>query len=396
MMSASAFARRAGVAALVLALLGAFGWVLFRTGPLAPIRVTTVQVEEGALAPALFGIGTVEARRSYLIGPTAAGRVRRVAVDVGDTVAAGQVLAEMDPVDLDERRAALDASIARAGSLVAGAEAQLRDAGARQTLATINARRYVELGGADFVSASVVEAKLQERISAEAGQRAAEAGLAGARQDRARLVAERDALIRQKHTLSLLAPANGVVVGRDAEPGSTVIAGQAVLRLIEPASLWVRVRIDQGRSVGLATGLPAQVVLRADPARPVPGKVVRVEPVSDSVTEERVAQVALDRVPAGLSVGELAEVTLTLPTTAPAIVLPNAAVRRWQGRTGVWTVQAGALGFAPVRLGETSLDGRVQVLDGVAAGTPVVVHSEKDLAARSRIRVVDALAGPRP
>lgn len=52
MMSASAFARRAGVAALVLALLGAFGWVLFRTGPLAPIRVTTVQVEEGALAPA--------------------------------------------------------------------------------------------------------------------------------------------------------------------------------------------------------------------------------------------------------------------------------------------------------------------------------------------------------
>lgn len=81
MMSASAFARRAGVAALVLALLGAFGWVLFRTGPLAPIRVTTVQVEEGALAPALFGIGTVEARRSYLIGPTAAGRVRRVAVE---------------------------------------------------------------------------------------------------------------------------------------------------------------------------------------------------------------------------------------------------------------------------------------------------------------------------
>ena len=70
--------------------------------------------------------------------------------------------------------------------------------------------------------------------------------------------------------------------------------------------------------------------------------------------------------------GQPREVTLTLPTTAPAIVLPNAAVRRWQGRTGVWTVQAGALGFAPVRLGETSLDGRVQVLgepSGVDGGT---------------------------
>jgi AcrR family transcriptional regulator len=49
---------RAGLAGLVLVLLGAFGWVLARTGPLAPIRVTTAQVEEGALAPELFGIGT--------------------------------------------------------------------------------------------------------------------------------------------------------------------------------------------------------------------------------------------------------------------------------------------------------------------------------------------------
>ncbi|HOB44919.1 MAG TPA: efflux RND transporter periplasmic adaptor subunit [Zoogloea sp.] len=393
MMSASAFARRAGVAALVLALLGAFGWVLFRTGPLAPIRVTTVQVEEGALAPALFGIGTVEARRSYLIGPTAAGRVRRVAVDVGDTVAAGQVLAEMDPVDLDERRAALDASIARAGSLVAGAEAQLRDADARQMLATINARRYVELGGGDFVSASVVEAKLQERISAEAGQRAAEAGLAGARQERARLVAERDALIRQKHTLSLLAPANGVVVGRDAEPGSTVIAGQAVVRLIEPASLWVRVRIDQGRSVGLATGLPAQVVLRADPARPVPGKVVRVEPVSDSVTEERVALVAFDAVPAGVAVGELAEVTLALPAAQAGLLLPNASIKHRGGTAGVWVNAADGLRFVPVRPGMAGLDGQVRVSGELRAGDRVIVHSEKEIDAGSRIQVVDRLVG---
>ena len=86
MKPAAVLLRRAGLAGLVLVLLGAFGWVLARTGPLAPIRVTTAQVEEGALAPELFGIGSVEARRSYLIGPTAAGRVLRVVVDVGDTV----------------------------------------------------------------------------------------------------------------------------------------------------------------------------------------------------------------------------------------------------------------------------------------------------------------------
>lgn len=388
--------RRLILVVLAALLLVALAFVLMRSGPLAPTRVTVTTASSDRFSPALFGIGTVEARRSLLIGPTAAGRVRAVAVDVGDRVVAGQLLAEMDPVDLDDRVAALDASMARAGSGVIAAEAQRRDAVARREVASVNARRYTDLAAQNFISPGALEARLQEQISAEASVSAAEANLAAARQDRERLAAERSGLRQQRANVRLLAPTAGLVVSRDAEPGSTVVAGQSVVKLIDPASLWVRVRFDQARSAGLAVGLPAQVLLRSGTGQPLAGRVARVEAVSDSVTEERVAQVALDRVPAGLSVGELAEVTLTLPTTAPAIVLPNAAVRRWQGRTGVWTVQAGALGFAPVRLGETSLDGRVQVLEGVAAGTPVVVHSEKDLAARSRIRVVDALAGPRP
>jgi len=175
-----------------------------------------------------------------------------------------------------------------------------------------------------------------------------------------------------------------------------VVAGQAVLRVFDPASLWIKVRLDQGRSAGLAAGLPAQVVLRSNPGQSFAGKVVRVEAVSDSVTEERVAQVSLDQAPASLSMGELAEVTLSLPTTPQAVLLPNAAVKRVQAQTGVWTIDSGALKFAPVRLGQTSLDGKVQVLEGIKPGASVVVHSEKDLGAKSRIVVVDSLSGQQP
>lgn len=388
------FLRRAGVSLLALALLGAFGWVLARSGPLAPIRVTTIQVEEGTQALALFGIGTVEARRAYLIGPTVAGRVLRVGVDVGDAVRAGQVLAELDPVDLDERTAASQASIARAGSLVVAAEAQLRDAQARREVATINARRYVELGGQRFVSTSAVEAKQQEQISAQAATRAAEANLAGARQEITRLTAERDGLGQQRSKLRLVAPTSGIVSAREAEAGSTVIAGQAVLRLIEPASLWLRVRIDQGRSTGLAAGLPAQIVLRSNPGQPLPGKVVRVEPVSDSVTEERIALVAFDTLPPAVSVGEMAEVTLSLPAGQPGLLLPNASIRRQGGTPGVWLSAADGLQFVPLKLGSASLDGQVRVTGSLHAGDRVIVHSEKDITADSRIRIVDSLVGP--
>jgi HlyD family secretion protein len=392
----SNWSRRLGLGLLGALLIAALVFLVMRSGPLAPVRVTVTQAAVGSLSPSLFGIGTVEARRAYLVGPTAAGRVSKVLVDVGDTVQAGQLLAEMDPVDLDERVTALEASMARAASLVAAAQAQQRDAQARSELAAITARRYVELGAQNFISAGAVEAKQQEQSSAAAAVAAAEANLAAARQDSQRLAAERAGLRQQRDNVRLLAPAPGVVIGRDAEAGSTVVAGQAVLRLIEPVSLWIRVRLDQGRSAGLVAGLPASIELRSKPGARLSGQVARVEATSDSITEERVAMVSLDSLPTGLSTGELAEVTLTLPATAPAVLLPNPAVQRQADQVGVWRIEGGEPKFTAVRIGLTSLDGQVQVLEGLKAGDDVVVYSEKALTAGSRIKIVDQLAGSQP
>ena len=381
-----------GLVLLAIVLLLAFAFVIRRTGPLAPTQVTVSQVTEGKLAPALFGIGTIEARRAYLIGPTTAGRVLRVLVDVGDTVKAGQLLAEMDPVDLDERIAALDASLARAGSTIDASDAQRRDAQARSQLAGMNVKRYQDLGEKRFVSSSAVEAKQQEAVSAQAGVSAAEANLAAARQDSLRLGAERDGLRQQRKNIRLLAPTDGIVTTRDAEPGSTVVAGQAVLKLIEPASLWVKTRFDQGRSAGLAIGLPAEIALRSNPVRKLPGKVVRLDLVSDSVTEERVAQIAFEMLPAGISLGELAEVTLKFPATEARFLVPNASLKRLNDQLGVWVHRSGAAHFVAVKTGRSSLDGQVEILDGLSGGEQVIVHSAKEITADSRLKIVESLA----
>lgn len=386
---------------IALTLLGAglvasMGFVLTRAGPLAPVRVTVTQAEVGRLAPSLFGIGTVEARRSYLIGPTAASRVSRVLVDVGDVVQAGQLLAEMDPIDLDHRAAALDASVARAASVVASAQAQRRDALARNELAAIAARRYRELGEQNFVSAAAVESKFQERTSAEAGVALASANVDAARRDGERLKAERAGLVQQRENARLRAPARGVVISRDAEPGSTVVAGQAVLRIIDPASLWVRLRLDQGRSAGLTGGLVAAIVLRSNPSTDWRGTVSRVEVTSDSITEERIAMVSFDSLPPGLTTGEMAEVRVTLPMASPTLLLPSAAIRRQADRVGVWRVQDGGIEFVAIRVGQVQPDGRAQVLDGLVAGDVVVVYSESELSSTTRIKVVKTLIGGQP
>ncbi|BCO27942.1 macrolide export protein MacA [Rhodoferax lithotrophicus] len=384
--------RRLALVAAALILIVTVIFVFLRTGPLAPIKVTVAQATQGSLNPAIFGIGTVEARRSWMVGPTVAGRVLRVNVDVGDVVKAGQLLAEMDPVDLDQRLAALDASLARAGSTQLSAQAQVQDANARHALAAANTQRNQDLARQNFISPGALDARLQEQASAEAALQAARANQSGAEQDRTRLKAERAGLVQQRGNVRLLAPADGVVTSRDAEAGSTVVAGQPVLRLIDPSSLWVKLRVDQGRSAGLAPGLKGQIVLRSQPQTPHPGQVARMELLADSVTEERIAQVAFMQMPVNVSVGEMAEVTLQLPTTTPALLLPNASIQHQQGQTGVWRLNGDKPEFTPVQLGSSSLDGLVQVLTGLDNNDRVVVYSEKALNPGARVKVVTALA----
>ena len=364
--------------AVLLPMLALFVYVALRSGPLAPISVVVASVEDRAIAPALFGIGTVDARYTYKIGPTFAGRIRRVDVNVGDHVQAGQVLGEMDPVDLDDRIRGQEAALL-------SAQAQLREAQAHQAYARSQARRYEELGVGRYVSQEMVAGKRQEL-------QVADAGLSTATQQIARARAEGQALTSQRSNLLLVAEVDGIVAVRNADPGTTVVAGQSVVELIDPDTLWINTRFDQVSAHGLKTGLPVRIVLRSQAGTDLPGRVLLVEPMADAVTEEMVAKIAFDRLPVPMpSIGELAEVTVSLPALAAQPVVPNASVQRVDGMLGVWTVRDGDLELVPVKLGATDLDGTIQVLEGVRRGDRVVTYSERTLTTKSRIHVVDQL-----
>lgn len=372
--------RTLALIAVIVPLLALLVYVALRSGPLAPVAVTEAKVESRAISPALFGVGTVEARYTYKIGPTFAGRVKRLDVHVGDHVRAGQLLGEMDPVDLDDRVRSQEAALKRA-------EAALREGTARQTYAETQARRYEELYAARSTSEEVLVTKRQEL-------QIADATLAAAREDLARARSDREGLVAQRGNLRLIAPVDGVVALRDADPGTTIVAGQAVVEVIDPKSLWVNVRFDQISAAELAADLPAHIALRSRNGQTLKGRVLRVEPKADVVTEETLAKVIFDKVPVPLPpIGELAEVTIDLPALPAAPLIPNAAVQRDGDQVGVWQITDDKPSFIPVKLGRADLDGHVQVVEGLKEGDRIVVYSEKALGPRSRIHVVDRIPG---
>lgn len=388
--------RTLALVGVLVPLLAMLIYVALRSGPLAPVPVTVITVENQSITPALFGIGTVEARYIYRIGPTVAGRVKRVDIQVGDRVRAGQLLGEMDPVDLDERIQAQAAALKRAEAAALASEAQLQEAMARKTYAAAQARRYEKLLQSKLTSEEAVEARHQERQIAVAGYNAASANLDAAHQELVRMRADLHGLNQQRENLRLIAPVDGLVTARYAEPGTTVVAGASVIELIAPDSLWIDTRFDQLSVTGMAAGLQARIVLRSRSNEILPGQVLRVEPVADAVTEETLVKIVFNKMPASLPpLGELADVTVAMPALPAHPTVPNASLQRVDGKLGVWRVASAKAQFVEVNVLASDLDGQVQV-DGLNVGDRVVVYSQRAISAHSNIDIVDRIPGVKP
>ena len=93
--------------------------------------------------------------------------------------------------------------------------------------------------------------------------------------------ADQDGLMAQKGNLRLVLhslPVDGVVAITGCRPGDAIVAGQAVVEVIDPRSLWINVRFDQISAAGIAADLPARIVLRSRNGQAVTGRVLRTEP----------------------------------------------------------------------------------------------------------------------
>lgn len=368
------------ILAVIIPLLFLFIYVGMRSGPLAPVEVTVISVETKAISPTLYGIGTIEPRYTYKIGPTSTARLKNLEVDVGDSVNADQIIGEMESVDLEYKVHSLNAMFERAKSV-------LNEAQIRFVYAQNQALRYERLFADKLTSEENVTTKRQELDIAKAA-------LNVSKEDLIRAESDLNGTIAQRTNLLLIAPVNGIVAERSAEPGSTVVAGQTVVEIIDPDSIWINVRFDQISAKGLTGDLPANIVLRSHSGQVLEGSVLRVEVKADSVTEEMLAKVVLTSIPIPLPpLGELAEVTVTMPLLKASPSIPNAALRRVNDQLGVWQISNEELHFTPVTLGANDLDGFVQVTSGVKDGDQIILYTEKALTQSSSLNVVDKISG---
>lgn len=336
-----------------------------------PVPIATAQAT--AVAQRVVGPGTVQARVTLALAARMTAQVTRIDADVGDAVKSGQALVWLDGREFAARRAAIDGQAAALARNTQAAHAAVAKAEADLALARSKQRRDAELLRTGFVSPAALDA-------ADAALAAAQAGLDNARATHAARRAEATTLAQEARQADvqlsftrIAAPMDGIVIARQAEVGSVVAPGAPLLRIVDPAGLWVATRVDESQIARVQPGQRAQIQLRS--GERVGGRVARIARLSDAATRELEVHVAFDAPPVRFAIDQEAQVSIDTGTVSGLAVPLAALLRDPQGRQGVWVVGDGERArFRAVRTGAAD-DRHALVAEGLQAGERIVARA---------------------
>jgi membrane fusion protein (multidrug efflux system) len=142
----------------------------------------------------------------------------------------------------------------------------------------------------------------------------------------------------------------------------------------------------------LATGQAVQVEVASAPDRTYAGEVTFVSPEVDVSSRAVTMKASVPNPDAELRAGQFANAVLVLEEQPDALIVPEAAIVPRGGENLVFVVRDGTARRREVRLGERE-PGRVQILEGIAAGDTVVVAGQQRLADGTPVRTGTASAG---
>ncbi|MBL8343418.1 MAG: efflux RND transporter periplasmic adaptor subunit [Rubrivivax sp.] len=375
----------ASAAMLLMAVAGGAAYLRFgRT-----VDVATVRVEAGAVAQRVVGPGTVQARVPVTLSARITATVRRVDADIGDMVRRGQPLVLLDDRDLAAKRSVVDGQQAALARNLEAAQAGAARAEAELELARSRQRRDAELLNTGFVSPAALD-------TSNAALRAATANVDNATATQAARAAEARALAAEARYAEavhsharIVAPMDALVIARQVEVGSTVVPGSTLLRLVDPQSVWVVMRVDESVLGRIELGQPATIRLRT--GETLRGKVARIARQSDAATRELDVNITFDTAPRRFAIDQEAEVAVEVGDVR-GITIPLAALTRSrEGRPGVLVVEGGRTAFRALETGAAD-NRRVLVLEGLAAGETIVARAE-GVRTNVRVRALEPAAG---
>jgi RND family efflux transporter MFP subunit len=325
-----------------------------------PVRVVTIDRVNSGDSVQLTG--TVQAETEVNLSFRIDGRMIERVVDVGDAVAAGAVVARLDPSNEES-------ALQGARAVMAGARAQLVEQ--RNSF-----QRQKDLLAQNFISKAAFDLAAANLQSAESAAQSA--------QSQVELAQNRLAYTR------LIADAPGIVTATGAEPGEVVPAGRMVIQLARKGGRDAVFDVPAQLKDSAPRNPEITIVLNTDPRVIAKGRVREVSPRADPRTGTFQVRVGLISPPESMRLGSIVSGRMRLDERS-SMQVPAAAIVRAQQQPAVWVVDPKTQTVALRNIDVERFDGdRVVVKSGLAAGDVVVAAGAQALRPGQRVRLLGA------
>ena len=336
-----------------------------KTEEVRPVRVMSLSSSDVAL-DAEFP-GEVRARVESHLGFRVGGKIVARKVDVGNLVKRGQVLMQLDPQDLQLAQAQAVAGLTASES--------------NRDLAKSELKRYQDLRDKNFVSQAVLDSK-------ETAFRAAQATYEQA-------VAQNKTQSNQTAYTTLVADADGVVTGVDAEVGQVVAAGNPVVRVAQLGEKEIVIGIPEDKVDTIRRVSDVKVRVWAQPNDLIAGKIREISPIADPVTRTFTMKVSMPDAPADVRLGMTAYVRFAEKTATPQIRVPMTALFQDKNGSAVWVVENNVARLVPVQIGG-STGNDITLTGGVASGQTIVTAGVNSLKPGQKVSILGEESSAKP
>ena len=273
------------------------------------------------------------------------GDMNRVLVREGESVAAGQLLAQIDTADLRSR---LDAQVAT-----------LEEAKAKLSIAEKNRENNLQLLRQKFISQNAYDTTHSTYEGAAASVRSAEAQLRMAQKAMA------DAEVH--------APFAGIVAKKMANAGEKVQVDSPLFALVDLGRMEIEAPAPAAEIPSIKPGQAVTFRVDGFGERDFEGRVERINPTAEAGSRSITLYISVANRDGALKGGMFAKGQIVQDKAAPAMIVPATAVRDEAGQSYVFTVENGKIGKRAVKLGATEAQrGMIEVKSGLEEGVSVV------------------------
>ena len=357
---------RRGLARRTLAVLGLAAAVAGCKGEAAVEQADVVRPVKVAIVAAasqgrtLTYSGVVRARVESNIGFRVGGKMVERAVNVGDRVNVGQVIARLDDTDLKLAENSAKAAVASART--------------RRDVTHDNLERAKPLLAKQFISQASYDIRRNELDSAVSALDSAEAQLRQA--------------ANAVGYATLKADKAGIVTAVTGEPGQVVSPGQAVVTIAEAGAVEIAIGVPEQDAGRIAVGQRADISLWAGPRASTEGRIREIAGQADSASRTYGVRVAVSNPPQSMRLGMTATVAMRIDGQDAALLVPLTALTEADSAPVVFVVDVDmkTVRRTPVTVAGTTDEG-VRVAGGLKAGDMVVTAGVQFLRDGMRVRL---------